>query len=184
MSHVAAPQGQYAFIILDNSRRIAFAARDPSGSETLFYRIGDDGGRLWGHQGVGALAPWACAAGVPCLHQAGRARLLLCGLLQVPTSHRAACCAACHPAGSASFASSRAAIPDDAAADAGGGEWLELPPGHYISGKTPKLHQFALTPEQLQVGGSPGQRLRQRRGATLVTLVTLACNRPASAPHV
>lgn len=88
-------QGQYAFIILDNSRRIAFAARDPSGSETLFYRIGDDG--------------------------------------------------------SASFASSRAAIPDDAAADAGGGEWLELPPGHYISGKTPKLHQFALTPEQLQV---------------------------------
>jgi len=32
-----------------------------------------------------------------------------------------------------------------------GGDWMELPPGHYISGKHAKLHQFALTPEQLQV---------------------------------
>lgn len=93
-------QGQYAFIILDNVRKQVFAARDPSGSETLFYRIGDDG--------------------------------------------------------SAAFASSRAAIPDTMP-DVGGsgddstGEWLELPPGHYVCGRTPKLHQFALTPEQLQV---------------------------------
>jgi hypothetical protein len=28
-------------------------------------------------------------------------------------------------------------------------QWRELPPGHYISGRPPKLHQFALTPQQL-----------------------------------
>jgi asparagine synthetase B (glutamine-hydrolysing) len=39
------PQGQYAFVVLDNARRAVFAARDPSGTETLFYRIGDDGAR-------------------------------------------------------------------------------------------------------------------------------------------
>ncbi len=26
-----------------------------------------------------------------------------------------------------------------------------MPPGHYISGRTPALHQFALTPQQLQM---------------------------------
>lgn len=69
-----------------------------------------------------------------------------------------------HPlpnAGSAAFASSRAAIPTDAGpSDEAGGEWLELPPGHYISGKTPKLHQFALTPEQLQVRLAQGAGIR------------------------
>ncbi|KAF6253592.1 hypothetical protein COO60DRAFT_1703730 [Scenedesmus sp. NREL 46B-D3] len=47
--------------------------------------------------------------------------------------------------GAVSFASSRLAIPDGEQPH----EWRELPPGHYISGKVPKLHQFALTPEQL-----------------------------------
>lgn len=28
-------------------------------------------------------------------------------------------------------------------------DWQEVPPGHYVAGKTPRLHQFALTPEQL-----------------------------------
>ncbi len=28
--------------------------------------------------------------------------------------------------------------------------WRELPPGHFISGRTPTLNQFALTPEQLE----------------------------------
>lgn len=84
-------QGQYAFVIYDNNRRQAFAARDPSGSETLFFRMDEDG--------------------------------------------------------AISFASSRSAIPE---VDRSRG-WRELPPGHYISGKTPRLHQFALTPEQLQV---------------------------------
>ncbi|KIZ04111.1 asparagine synthetase-related protein [Monoraphidium neglectum] len=88
-------QGQFAFIVLDNAKRQAFAARDPSGAETLFYRIGDDG--------------------------------------------------------SAAFASSSAAIPEDDPADAaGGGDWRELPPGHFIS-KGHTLQQFALTPAQLQV---------------------------------
>ena len=30
-------------------------------------------------------------------------------------------------------------------------QWTELPPGHFISGRTPKLQQFALTPEQLTI---------------------------------
>ncbi|WIA11434.1 hypothetical protein OEZ85_011551 [Tetradesmus obliquus] len=47
--------------------------------------------------------------------------------------------------GAVSFASSRLEIPDGEQPH----EWRELPPGHYISGKVPKLHQFALTPQQL-----------------------------------
>eukprot|EP00878_Enallax_costatus_P001544 GHUV01001695.1.p1 GENE.GHUV01001695.1~~GHUV01001695.1.p1 ORF type:complete len:338 (+),score=71.75 GHUV01001695.1:200-1213(+) len=47
--------------------------------------------------------------------------------------------------GAISFASDRLAIPDGEQPH----EWHELPPGHYISGKVPKLHQFALTPQQL-----------------------------------
>jgi asparagine synthetase B (glutamine-hydrolysing) len=31
----------------------------------------------------------------------------------------------------------------------GGVEWAEVPPGHYLAGKTPRLRQFALTPAQL-----------------------------------
>lgn len=27
--------------------------------------------------------------------------------------------------------------------------WQEVPPGHFVAGKTPKLQQFALTPQQL-----------------------------------
>ena len=30
-------------------------------------------------------------------------------------------------------------------------QWTELPPGHFISGRTPKLQQFALTPQQLHI---------------------------------
>ncbi|GMH37948.1 hypothetical protein BSKO_05832 [Bryopsis sp. KO-2023] len=29
-------------------------------------------------------------------------------------------------------------------------DWVEIPPGHFVSGKNPRLQQFALTPEQLQ----------------------------------
>ena len=36
-------QGQYAFVIYDNHKRQAFAARDPSGAEPLYYQIGSDG---------------------------------------------------------------------------------------------------------------------------------------------
>ena len=28
-------------------------------------------------------------------------------------------------------------------------DWQEVPPGHFVAGKSPKLQQFALTPEQL-----------------------------------
>lgn len=82
-------QGQYAFVIYDNNRKQAFAARDPSGAEKLYYHVSDDG--------------------------------------------------------AVSFASSPMSIPEAERAE----EWKELPPGHYISGKHPKIHQFALTPEQL-----------------------------------
>lgn len=30
------------------------------------------------------------------------------------------------------------------------GKWREVPPGHYVSGVKPMLHQFALTPAQLE----------------------------------
>jgi len=99
-------QGQYAFVIYDNHRKQAFAARDPSGSETLFYHVSDDG--------------------------------------------------------AISFASSRLSVPEGERSE----DWRELPPGHYISGKHPRMHQFALTPEQLQVreardsfGGSSSEGL-------------------------
>jgi hypothetical protein len=82
-------QGEYSFVIYDHKRRQAFAARDPSGDEPLYYHISEDG--------------------------------------------------------DVSFSGSRLAVPDGEQPH----EWRELPPGHYISGKNPKLHQFALTPHQL-----------------------------------
>ena len=30
-------------------------------------------------------------------------------------------------------------------------QWQELPPGHFIAGRSPKLQQFALTPAQLSI---------------------------------
>jgi asparagine synthetase B (glutamine-hydrolysing) len=36
-------------------------------------------------------------------------------------------------------------------AEVGQVHWSMLPPGHYISGKTPKVQQFALTPKQLSI---------------------------------
>lgn len=86
---VAGLQGEYAFVIYDNKRKQAFAARDPSGDEPLYYYISEEG--------------------------------------------------------DVSFAGSRLAVPEGEQPH----EWRELPPGHYISGKNPKLHQFALTPHQL-----------------------------------
>ncbi|KAL4458720.1 hypothetical protein ABPG75_013585 [Micractinium tetrahymenae] len=35
--------------------------------------------------------------------------------------------------------------------DDGPVQWQELPPGHFISGRSPKLQQFALTPAQLSI---------------------------------
>ncbi|GLC41230.1 hypothetical protein PLESTB_001524500 [Pleodorina starrii] len=37
-------QGQFAFVLYDSSRKQAFAARDPSGAEPLYYKIDEDGG--------------------------------------------------------------------------------------------------------------------------------------------
>ncbi|KAI7846105.1 hypothetical protein COHA_000366 [Chlorella ohadii] len=36
-------------------------------------------------------------------------------------------------------------------ADEGRVQWCELPPGHFISGRSPKVQQFALTPQQLSI---------------------------------
>lgn len=47
--------------------------------------------------------------------------------------------------GSVSFINKPISIPGaESTAD-----WQEVPPGHYVAGKHPGLHQFALTPEQL-----------------------------------
>lgn len=89
LCHACGLQGEYSFVIYDHKRRQAFAARDPSGDEPLYYHINEDG--------------------------------------------------------DVSFSGSRLAVPDGEQPH----EWRELPPGHYISGKHPKLHQFALTPHQL-----------------------------------
>jgi hypothetical protein len=73
-------QGQFAFIVLDNAKRQAFAARDPSGAETLFYRIGDDGERLW-HLATPVPQPTVvCLQGtarIQCI-SVGRSRIGLC----------------------------------------------------------------------------------------------------------
>jgi len=111
-------QGEYAFVIYDNKRKQAFAARDPSGDEPLFYHITEDG--------------------------------------------------------DVSFAGSRLAVPDGEQPH----EWRELPPGHYISGKNPKLHQFALTPHQLamreiQQEDELGSSLRSARFGGRSALVTV-----------
>lgn len=37
-------QGQYAFVVYDSHRKQAFAARDPSGRESLYYSFDDDDG--------------------------------------------------------------------------------------------------------------------------------------------
>ncbi|GIL45747.1 hypothetical protein Vafri_2908 [Volvox africanus] len=37
-------QGQYAFVLYDSSKKQAFAARDPSGAEPLYFKIDEDGG--------------------------------------------------------------------------------------------------------------------------------------------
>lgn len=83
-------QGHYAFVIYDSSRRQAFAARDCSGDEKLFYQTTDNG--------------------------------------------------------SISFTNDPNELPDAVA----GGDWVELPPGHFISGRVPKVQQFALTLKQLE----------------------------------
>lgn len=81
-------QGHYAFVIFDNHRKQVFAARDPSGTEDLFF---------------------------------------------------------CEEGGSVSFTNTLNNLPEEVNPD----DWMELPPGHFISGKVPTLQQFALTPDQL-----------------------------------
>lgn len=59
-------------------------------------------------------------------------------------------------------------------------DWQELPPGHFISGKTPKLHQFALTPEQLQVRLGDGG---DAQGACVRAPFRTACPPPLGPQH-
>ena len=47
--------------------------------------------------------------------------------------------------GSASFVNKPISVPGGEAFE----DWQEVPPGHFVAGKTPKLQQFALTPQQL-----------------------------------
>lgn len=85
-------QGQYAFALLDGERRQVLAARDSSGTEPLFYQLGEDGAVSLSN----AQPPLACG-------------------------------------------------------DDGTVHWTELPPGHFIAGRTPRVQQFALTPQQLEI---------------------------------
>jgi len=82
-------QGQYAFVVYDSHRKQAFAARDPSGRESLYYSFDDDDGLSFTNK------PF-----------------------EVPGGERTA-------------------------------DWEVMPPGHFIAGKSSRLKQFALTPEQL-----------------------------------
>lgn len=59
-----------------------------------------------------------------------------------------ACCLSVVEDGGISFASDRFAIPDGEQPH----EWHELPSGHYISGKVPKLHQVSEGAGQQQKG--------------------------------
>lgn len=47
--------------------------------------------------------------------------------------------------GSASFVNKPISVPGGESVE----DWQEVPPGHFVAGKTPKLQQFALTPQQL-----------------------------------
>ncbi|DBA86192.1 hypothetical protein WJX77_012289 [Trebouxia sp. C0004] len=47
--------------------------------------------------------------------------------------------------GSTSFVNKPIDVPGGESAE----DWQEVPPGHFVAGKTPRLQQFALTPEQL-----------------------------------
>ncbi|GFR40077.1 hypothetical protein Agub_g621 [Astrephomene gubernaculifera] len=82
-------QGQYAFVLYDSSRKQAFAARDPSGSEPLYFKVDEEGGVQYTNS-----------------------------LEQLPGGE----------------------------ADRRG--WRELPPGHYMLGKS--VSQFALSLRQLE----------------------------------
>jgi hypothetical protein len=126
------PQGHYAFVIYDNKRKQAFAARDPSGSEPLYFQVTEDGG--------------------------------------------------------VSFASDPTTVPPspgatpDTPGDGLTGMWVEVPPGHYIAGRNPKLHQYALTPHQLQVGSVTASQHSLHHSGPLH--ISAALMIPLSALHV
>jgi asparagine synthetase B (glutamine-hydrolysing) len=77
-------------VVYDSVQRQAFAARDSSGDEKLYYSTTDNA--------------------------------------------------------TISFTNDPRELPDEMS----NAEWLELPPGHFISGRTPKLSQFALSRVELQ----------------------------------
>ncbi|KAG1676539.1 hypothetical protein FOA52_000082 [Chlamydomonas sp. UWO 241] len=84
-------QGHFAFYLYDAARKCAFAARDPSGQQELFYTVDADSCSLYVTN---------CMERLP----AAQTRV----------------------------------------------KWREVPPGHFISGPKPALHQFALTPRELE----------------------------------
>ncbi|KAL4859195.1 Asparagine synthetase [glutamine-hydrolyzing] 1 [Chlorella vulgaris] len=88
-------QGQYSFALYDGEKRQVFAARDSSGSEPLFFEVGEDGGL--------------------------------------------------------NLSNSQPMVPAAESSDEAHVKWAELPPGHFISGRSPKVQQFALTPEELSI---------------------------------
>lgn len=117
-------QGRYAFLLYDGDRRQVFAARDPSGAERLFYRTGGVGGAASDDSDDSSLL------------------LLASHPSHVPEDAGLAAAAAAPDSPSAAAA---------AAEDGAAGGWRELPPGHFLSGRPPRVQQFALTPEQLHL---------------------------------
>jgi len=92
-----AAQGEFAFVIYDNKHKQAFAARDPSGSESLYYHLGEclvatGPGDFLAAQAM-AVGEWGKACGsviVGCL-AASVVLLLACLLLAVATCNGPCC---------------------------------------------------------------------------------------------
>lgn len=149
------PQGQYSFVLFDGEKRQVFAARDSSGSEPLYFELGEDGDvslsnaqpavptgdgayvqvRRGGRRSGGSGRGRAEAS----LGQSWAAEGLLLELATVP----ALLPAPANPANPAPALPPRLHLPAP--------QWSELPPGHFISGRAPKVQQFALTPQQLSI---------------------------------
>ncbi len=159
-------QGQFSFVLFDGEKRQVFAARDSSVSEPLYYALDEDGavslsndqppvptadeGRVQVRGAVvgcsGRAEPgrcWGCGWQAWCVTFARSAPLLLDCAAALPTSASLLllgwrCCDA-HP------------CPPPLLSPPHPLQWCELPPGHFISGRSPKVQQFALTPQQLSI---------------------------------
>ena len=132
--------------MFDGEKRQVFAARDSSDSEPLYYELGEDGSVSLsnaqpsvpyedgeGRVQVGALG--CRSGGGLCWRWEVQAVLGLRSPSQPLTLPCPTLCPAFPP-------------PSPRPAPL---QWSELPAGHFIAGRSPKVQQFALTPAQLTI---------------------------------